>query len=1793
MESRKNDMPICFWSGGIVVPNRSQNYCRNFTKNAEKDQLDSSFEYQGEYVGISVYWERGGVSPDITECKRYEQVTTTSKGYEQVTTTSKDYLNVTINDVTLFEELRVHGLQFDCIAKFVPKCQFKSVKPGDIIPEVSFPFVRFAKGMSSVHLNFSIKGVNSTSSMDLRKNDTTICFWNGGIVVPGHFKNYCRNFTKNFEKDQLDGTLEYKREAMERSTHFEFIIRGEYVGISVYWERGGVSPDITECKRYEQVTTTSKDLSWQVGCPLPVQICEALFDIDRDSSLLKMNRTSDVASISQDLYIPNETSIGSVPAPTVSASILPPPRPTSSPSAFLPATSLQSYSFHSFQQSIHSIPPDEALPIDQIPTPTEINELSPDLIEDSAMAQLLESVDSIEGLSEPLPEDLDSRDKFIPTEPKVSEPMEIPTDTLDDPLSKQSSDNLDLANPSPPIVTSAVLTVPTSIHVESGASSVKSTDEIVEKPPPPHSMPSSVTPTAIPSLVRVVSKRKSAFSSLDMIKAYAATLQPVDCVILMERCAPFSGSTKFMNYFKSEYLSKLLCDLNGGPPVDTEFGRDAYTNLYSLHTFDWHKPEPSTPQVSDTAIIKSLFNKIEELKPRPVPPLVSQPDEGTPVIPLLRSALAIFDHLDTFRRRALGKGQRRRHLILVLRSPLVSLDQLDAEAAVLSGEIIADNTSALSVKDGKEYSNGSQGSKDGVSETGSSPKGVLARLRELLVAVSIFSPIEDKGFRKLAMLCNMLKPDIKRDNEWPTVIFSRELSQISLAQRPNTMATAATQQNAPRRTADPQAKRFQQPQSGYSGQQMGGAVMGIGNKEPSPRQLLQQPLQGHQQGGQQQMNPYISQQHQQQVPQGVMHHMGGGIDSSAPSQHQPRMPVSFGQGSNSMMAAGGGNQQTHHQHGSYSGPNSIEPPVGHQQQMQQLQPGMQRTLSSASAGPGSVPDTFGGSGNVGFQPTPANQPSLINQGYGLAPPSMAGTENQGVRPPAVPQQQQQYYSTMPQTPYENEGALTGLSPAVAPDQYLRVNYPSNASPMCPNPNINASTGDSQAPSTSLPVLQNPSPSQPQPQQQAKQQQTPQHQPQSQPSPYAAGSGTPHSGEQGNVQYHMRQHASPYQASQQQQQSPMAAGSQMLAAVQQQQQYHTSTAQAYSMPEVTRFRDKYELMRMILTKYTTSGGGSPMNTMRTSGQGQASGAPQGTPSAQQQPASGRIGGVPGGMVPTGEERAIIWEGQLSLGGQIASYVQISADVNAPRLSYLWHNNSRLMMQMELFDRESHWGQVLIHRAPSFIHPTQLSIGFKSSENQAALQSRFQSPSPSSFTVAIVPPLNSFGQIPSGCIAFICLLCVGDNHFVGLVPRNAETFRDDIVRRQMHRRQQPQQASQQQQQYDTSLLEMQSQQILQQQQPSPAYSVNTPSMPNTPNKGVRPTTVTPSPVLNRVGSASASAAGMPPQQRIPSLGGMVVEDVADPQQQQFISPLTANIYPQQMAPQVQPQGPPPQQQQIQRQPSASWQQQERPQPSVALPPEMMQQQQQRAYQSYQQPQPQQTQQIMSGGQPSQQQQQHIYHQGQSISMGQSSGFMQQQQRMPQGQPRPQGGYPGGGIPQPRQQLRDVSGRFQSTSNPAAAMASGNPEYHNAAAAAAVPLPPAYTSNPMYEMSHAQQYGGQIPTQQQRMTNPSYTRPSQPGPAMGMRGGTGYAAPGGPRMTAAGYPTGRGVAMGARGGMVRMRGTVPAQQLMMGEAPPGLIYEGSIGIIEQGQAQPQQGVFDPNMQPQPPQNQPNLFD
>nr|CUU97768.1 hypothetical transcript [Hymenolepis microstoma] len=56
-----------------------------------------------------------------------------------------------------------------CVANFVPNCIFKPVEPGDVIPQVLFPFARFANGENSVEVKFSING--SESNVNIRKWD--------------------------------------------------------------------------------------------------------------------------------------------------------------------------------------------------------------------------------------------------------------------------------------------------------------------------------------------------------------------------------------------------------------------------------------------------------------------------------------------------------------------------------------------------------------------------------------------------------------------------------------------------------------------------------------------------------------------------------------------------------------------------------------------------------------------------------------------------------------------------------------------------------------------------------------------------------------------------------------------------------------------------------------------------------------------------------------------------------------------------------------------------------------------------------------------------------------------------------------------------------------------------------------------------------------------------------------------------------------------------------------------------------------------------------------------------------------------------------------------------------------------------------------------------------------------------------------------------------------------------------------------------------------------------------------
>nr|CUU98346.1 hypothetical transcript [Hymenolepis microstoma] len=102
-----------------------------------------------------------------------------------------DSISITIDDVTKYDRLHVDDNRGICIANFVPKCIFKPVKPGDVIPEVSFPFARFANGANSIEIKFSIKGSKNNVESELQVGYTTLCEWTGMKANSNYDPKYC------------------------------------------------------------------------------------------------------------------------------------------------------------------------------------------------------------------------------------------------------------------------------------------------------------------------------------------------------------------------------------------------------------------------------------------------------------------------------------------------------------------------------------------------------------------------------------------------------------------------------------------------------------------------------------------------------------------------------------------------------------------------------------------------------------------------------------------------------------------------------------------------------------------------------------------------------------------------------------------------------------------------------------------------------------------------------------------------------------------------------------------------------------------------------------------------------------------------------------------------------------------------------------------------------------------------------------------------------------------------------------------------------------------------------------------------------------------------------------------------------------------------------------------------------------------------------------------------------------------------------------------------------------------
>ncbi|TGZ71863.1 hypothetical protein CRM22_002412 [Opisthorchis felineus] len=229
---------------------------------------------------------------------------------------------------------------------------------------------------------------------------------------------------------------------------------------------------------------------------------------------------------------------------------------------------------------------------------------------------------------------------------------------------------------------------------------------------------------------------------VEAMRSYAAELCPVDCVILMERCRPFNCDTLFMKYFREQYLCPILSNLNGGPPLNADFGRDAYTSLYSLHGFYWRKPRQINTWVPDTPIIYRILKQIATVKHEERHATNEHADmfTGTPGHDLLEAAVEAFDAIDRARRGLCKQVQR--HLILLTVSP-INLAEVHKELVSSSDDC--------------------------------TKSGPLTNLRRRGVALSAFAPVPSATVLQLYEIINGTPPSPFYDRHWQTVALSPKL----------------------------------------------------------------------------------------------------------------------------------------------------------------------------------------------------------------------------------------------------------------------------------------------------------------------------------------------------------------------------------------------------------------------------------------------------------------------------------------------------------------------------------------------------------------------------------------------------------------------------------------------------------------------------------------------------------------------------------------------------------------------------------------------------------------------------------------------------------------------------------------------------------------------------------------------------------------------------------------------------------------------------------------------------------
>lgn len=277
-----------------------------------------------------------------------------------------------------------------------------------------------------------------------------------------------------------------------------------------------------------------------------------------NAKIVIMEAHSNPASMQIDVYTP----VSSVPAQAIFIPTPLPPRPTSSPSTLHLSYVAAEPKVSKPPQNPSSTPPpaqiitfEHSNGLTAMEPSTIINSLDLNAVEDSAMAQLLTSVEPAESLVE-------SPVKLQETQPE-DEIMEDQVVDQMEPNKQEYSENTPEKSlssvPSPHFSQTPLSSVKTIPSVEVAEAEItqenKFDSAIVEEVT---NLESRLLKPRLKPVIRLSRKRRCVSTTLDMIRGYADMLQPVDCVIFVERCALFSKSTRFMECFKTEFLSKIL-----------------------------------------------------------------------------------------------------------------------------------------------------------------------------------------------------------------------------------------------------------------------------------------------------------------------------------------------------------------------------------------------------------------------------------------------------------------------------------------------------------------------------------------------------------------------------------------------------------------------------------------------------------------------------------------------------------------------------------------------------------------------------------------------------------------------------------------------------------------------------------------------------------------------------------------------------------------------------------------------------------------------------------------------------------------------------------------------------------------------------------------------------------------------------------------------------------------------------------------------------------------------------------